>query len=233
MSEAERRADSPLESLEHEKELGRLIAARLLGDYGFYSKSAVTKYLNLIGQSLSYQAGRPELEYVFGVLNTEEPLSVGLPGGYILVSRGLLKTVHSESELAFMLAREMGRVNTKWLLNQLRLKGRGWSPELVASISDQAIKILAAGYSTAEIESADSTAAIYTMVTGYNADALTAFLGRAAKKKTQIPVADRNVTPKKRLAAFKAFLKRNEMKTATPTNLGQSSRFLNILANDQ
>jgi predicted Zn-dependent protease len=227
-------AQSPMGSIEHEKELGRLIAARLLGDLGYYNNVEVTRYLNLIGQSLSYQAGRPELEYVFGVLDTGEPLSFGLPGGYVLVSRGLLKSLRSESELAYLVAREIARVNSKWLLSQLHYKDRVWEPELVASLSDQALKILGSRFSSADIVSADSTAAIYVMVTGYNADALGGYLDRANKKKVQIPMAESKITPRKRLAALKNFLKRNEMKSGTrPVTLGQATRFRNILANDQ
>ncbi len=62
--------------------------------------------------------------YSFRVLSLDmkEPNAVALPGGFILVSDGLLEGVASENELAFVLAHEIGHFHNR---DHLRGIGRG------------------------------------------------------------------------------------------------------------
>jgi beta-barrel assembly-enhancing protease len=71
---------------------------------------AVQAYVDRIGRKLA----APDLAYTFALFyddaggETHEPLS--LPGGYIFVSAGLLRSAASEAELAGMLAHAMAHV---------------------------------------------------------------------------------------------------------------------------
>jgi predicted Zn-dependent protease len=53
---------------------------------------------------------RPQLQYTFKIVNTDSVNAFSLPGGYIYVNRGLLDFVLTESELAGVLAHEVGHV---------------------------------------------------------------------------------------------------------------------------
>ena len=66
----------------------------------------------------------PEGRYEFriGVLDEAQPNAVALPGGTILVTRGLIEQVESENELAFVLAHEIGHFKNR---DHLRMLGRG------------------------------------------------------------------------------------------------------------
>ncbi|HEX8699115.1 MAG TPA: M48 family metalloprotease, partial [Myxococcaceae bacterium] len=70
--------------------------------------------INLIGQNLTAQSARPTLEWTFGVL--EEPQAINAasaPGGYVFVTRGLVKRVQNEAQLAGVLAHEIAHVVLK------------------------------------------------------------------------------------------------------------------------
>lgn len=66
----------------------------------------------------------PEAPYDFrvGVLAEPQPNALALPGGSILVTRGLLEQVESENELAFVMGHELGHFRHR---DHLRQMGRG------------------------------------------------------------------------------------------------------------
>ena len=57
-----------------------------------------------------------------GLLDTEEPNALAFPGGLVLVTRGLVREVESENELAFVLGHELGHFRNR---DHLRSLGRG------------------------------------------------------------------------------------------------------------
>lgn len=66
----------------------------------------------------------PENEYALavGVIEEDEPNAFALPGGQLLVTRGLLAEAGSENELAFVLGHELGHLAGR---DPLRALGRG------------------------------------------------------------------------------------------------------------
>jgi predicted Zn-dependent protease len=66
----------------------------------------------------------PENEYALavGVVEADEPNAFALPGGHLLVTRGLLEQAGSENELAFVLGHELGHLAGR---DPLRALGRG------------------------------------------------------------------------------------------------------------
>ena len=60
--------------------------------------------------------------YRVGLLASKEPNAAAFPGGWILVTEGLLSEVRSENELAFVLAHELGHFRNR---DHLRRLGRG------------------------------------------------------------------------------------------------------------
>jgi predicted Zn-dependent protease len=101
---------------------GREVAARLLGRYGLYANDPLTKYVNLVGQSLAAYSNRPELKYHFAVLNTSEINAYAAPGGYIFITKGAIDKMQDESELAGVIAHEMGHINGKHVVKELDIK---------------------------------------------------------------------------------------------------------------
>ena len=75
----------------------------------------------------------PESTYQFrlGILDDTKPNAIALPGGTILITRGLLDEVGSENELAFVIAHELGHFRNR---DHLRMLGRGFSLGLVLAV---------------------------------------------------------------------------------------------------
>ncbi len=67
--------------------------------------------------------GRPELRYYFGILDTDEINAFAAPGGYIFVTKGALKLMRNEAQLAGVLAHELAHVDQKHIVRKLNLQG--------------------------------------------------------------------------------------------------------------
>lgn len=75
---------------------------------GIYSAHpSVTAYVAKVGKKLSAVSDRPDLPFEFVILDNPTPNAWTLPGGKIAVNRGLLVELHSEAELASVLAHEI------------------------------------------------------------------------------------------------------------------------------
>jgi predicted Zn-dependent protease len=182
---------------------GREVAARLIGRYGLYTNDTLTKYLNLVGLSLAANSNRPELTYHFAVLNTSEINAYAAPGGYIFVTRGAIEKMQDESELAGVIAHEMGHVNGKHVVKELdikategsavsglaRLIGGGTESARIAfsKAVDKAMDTLfTTGYKREDEIQADKGSVMLCAVAGYDPGGLVRYFERikAAKGKT-------------------------------------------------
>ena len=67
---------------------------------------ALTAYVNQVGQRLAAVSDR-QLPYEFKVLNNSVPNAWALPGGKIVINRGLLVELHNEAELAAVSSHEI------------------------------------------------------------------------------------------------------------------------------
>jgi predicted Zn-dependent protease len=103
-----------------EIELGQGIAANLLSLAPLYKNPKAQAYVNHVGRWLALQTERPDLPWTFAVLDDNEYNAFAAPGGYIVITKGLLLKMHSESELAGVLAHEMSHVLKKHHLIALR-----------------------------------------------------------------------------------------------------------------
>ncbi len=111
-----------LEDIDEPKEIemGRQLAAILLGAKPLYPDMALQRYVNRLGRWLSLQSPRPNLPWTFAVLDDAGYNAFAAPGGYIFVTKGLLDRVADESELAGILSHEITHVVSKHHLKALR-----------------------------------------------------------------------------------------------------------------
>jgi len=105
---------------DREIEIGRGMAASLLGATPLVSDDGVQRYVNRIGMWLAAQTERPNLPWHFGVLDTETVNAFAAPGGYVFVTRGLLRIAGGESDLAGVLSHEIGHVLRRHHLEAIR-----------------------------------------------------------------------------------------------------------------
>ncbi len=101
-----------MEKIDEPKEIkmGSELAALLLGASPLVKDAETQAYVNRVGLWLALHSERPNLPWRFGVIDSDDFNAFSAPGGYILVSRGLLEDMRSESELAGVLAHEIAHV---------------------------------------------------------------------------------------------------------------------------
>ena len=105
-------ASDSLRAQSDEEKVGRAAAAQVLGAARLIETEASQNYLNLLGQSLASK-GDAVYKWRFGAIESDAINAFAMPGGYILVSKGLLKMLESEDELAFVLAHELAHVSRR------------------------------------------------------------------------------------------------------------------------
>ncbi len=104
-------------TLPEERATGRVLAAKVAKspDFGTVWRGdkqaeAWTLYVNKIGRGLVPYSARPDIKYRFAILNSDDMNAYACPGGYIFVTKGLLKGVRNEAELAGVLGHEIGHI---------------------------------------------------------------------------------------------------------------------------
>lgn len=117
-----------------EIEIGRQLAAVLLGAKPLHPNKALQRYVNQLGRWISLQSTRPQLPWTFGVLDDPGYNAFATPGGYIFVTKGLVDHVIDEAELAGILAHEITHVISKHHLQAIRKSARsGLLTQIAAS----------------------------------------------------------------------------------------------------
>lgn len=232
---------------QEEIEVGRKMAAKLLGYLGSYDKDeAALRYLELVGGVLAAKVGRPEITFRFGILNANSVNAYATPGGFIFVTKGLLSFVRTESELACILGHEIAHVNEKHMYKEasrnrdevsvgetlVRILSFG-SATLGGSISkmvDAGMKtLLEDGLGKEKEDSADEIGAMYAAMAGYNPAGLVSFLKRVPIKAGQI---GKGYAPfPERLAHLEKFIAKNGLKAPGSTReTVLANRFLSSLS---
>ncbi|HWB18847.1 MAG TPA: M48 family metalloprotease [Phycisphaerales bacterium] len=116
---------------ENEYYIGRAVAANLIGRYGVWSNPDAARYVSLVGYTCAASSDMPETfaGYRFIILDSDEINAFGAPGGYVLVTRGILKECKDEDALAAVLSHEIGHVQNRDGLNAIK-KSEMWKTGL-------------------------------------------------------------------------------------------------------
>lgn len=187
-----------------EIQFGRAIAARILGRNKAYDNPALVKYVNLVGTSLAMNTNRPELEFHFAILDTDELNAYASPGGYVFITKGALKYMKDESELAGVLAHEVAHISEKHVVKALKIHGADESgtsdlAKLIGGGSDaaraafgQAVDkglemIYKDGYKKDDELQADRSAVSISTLSGYDPAGLSRYLARIKPLKEKVP----------------------------------------------
>ncbi len=111
-------------SAEQEVEIGRGIAATIAGYYGVVQDSELTRYVNLVGLAVASVDPRTDIAYRFAVLDSDDVNALAAPGGYVFVTRGALALMNDEAMLAGVLGHEVGHVNRRHVVKEIRARAR-------------------------------------------------------------------------------------------------------------
>jgi len=124
-----------------ERELGEVYRAKYDGQ--IKSGDRAQAYLDGVVAEL-WPLTRKPFRYRAYVVGYSEPNAMALPGGVILVTRALLQTLHSESELVAVLAHEMGHIERGHCFDAVRfeLLARKLGVQPLGSLADLATQLL-------------------------------------------------------------------------------------------
>ncbi len=171
--------------------IGRAVAANILAKYKPYYNQKADRYLNILGQTLAQASDRPNtyMGYRFLILDSDEINSFATPGGFIFITKGMIRCCNSEDSLAAVLAHEIAHVQWKHGLRSIRTKrlvsvgavllgevavksGSGDFKNVLkafnGSVNDISNKLINSKYSRATEVVADQTAVTILTRVGYN-----------------------------------------------------------------
>lgn len=180
---------------EQEHYIGRSVAAVILSRYPYANHRSSQRYINIMGQTLAQVSDRPETfgGYHFLVLDTDEINALSAPGGFIFVSKGLIRCCKTEDAMAAILAHEIGHVQRRHGLQAIkesRITDGATSLAIVGtstmsgnalgeltgtfddSIKDITTTMIDSGYSRALEEEADADAVTIMQRIGYDPNAI-------------------------------------------------------------
>lgn len=103
-----------------EVDLGQQINQEIQQEVRISRNSQLNSYVEQIGRRLAANSTRPNIAYTFQVVEDPAVNAFATAGGFIYVNTGLLKTADNEAEFASVLAHEMGHIEGKHLIKQMR-----------------------------------------------------------------------------------------------------------------
>ena len=176
------RTDVATMSVAQEVEIGRKMHPQILREYGRYADEELQVYVNDLGQRIGAASHRPDLQYTFTVLDSEEVNAFALPGGYVYITRGIMAYLNSEAELAAVLGHEVGHITARHAVRQQAgATAAGVGATLIgiltgsgdlASLANMAGSALVRGYGRDMELEADQIGAEYLVRIGYSPEAM-------------------------------------------------------------
>jgi len=120
--------------LKEENSIGGAVAIEIVARFGgVWKDAAATQRVNLIGKTLTRYCDRQELNFKFGLLNSDSINAFSAPGGYVFITKGLYDLVgDNDDQLAGVLGHEITHVTQR---HALKIIERG---DFLSGVSDLA-----------------------------------------------------------------------------------------------
>lgn len=184
------RSELRLFSDEDEVALGAETRAAVVREYGLYADPALTAYVAGVGAKLAAVCDRKTFDYTFEVLDTDVVNAFAAPGGYIFVTKGILREFFDEAQLAGVIGHEIGHVTARHGMKAME-KEYGYQAVMgIASLladrdlselsqyTDYLAGLMLGGYGRENEFQADALGLKYAMAAGYDPRGTAEFLAR-------------------------------------------------------
>ena len=106
-------------SVPDEITIGRQIRERVRAKTPVVRDARVGEYISRMGHRLAERAGGPAYPYTFDVADLRAINAFTLPGGSIWINRGAIEAAQNESQLAAIVAHEVGHASRRHAASQL------------------------------------------------------------------------------------------------------------------
>lgn len=103
-------------------DVGESAALQICGSMHLSEDKALNTYVNKVGLLVAKHCPKQDMYFTFGVLETEDVNAYSTPGGYVFVTRGALRLMDDESELAGVLGHEIGHLVKKHSADAIKRK---------------------------------------------------------------------------------------------------------------
>jgi predicted Zn-dependent protease len=175
-----------LMSPQQEVSVGATEHDKIVKQYGLINDPSLTAYVNKVGQRVTRETERSDVQYKFFIIDSPIVNAFALPGGYIYISRGLLALANNEAELAAVLAHETGHITgrhsaERYSTGVVTSLGAGLLSAAIGSTgASKAIglgsNLYLSSYSRSQETQADSLGLRYMSRGGYDVQAMPSFL---------------------------------------------------------
>ncbi len=100
-----------------ERSIGDSVALEILSRYGGLVRDEdIMRRVNLVGLAMARSSDRPDLEWRFGILNSDSVNAFSAPGGYVFITRALYDSAASDDVLAGILGHEIAHITRRHAL---------------------------------------------------------------------------------------------------------------------
>ena len=149
---------------------------------GVHDDLELQEYVQRVGEKVARVSERPELDWKFTIVDTDDVNAFATQGGYVYISRGILPYMQNEAQLAAVLGHEIGHITARHLQAQKKkstVAGLASAATAIftgipalADLTNMAGAAIISGYGReAELE-ADHLGAEYLAKSGYSPDAM-------------------------------------------------------------
>lgn len=146
------------------------------------------EYLNKVGTAVASHVQRRANRYRFFLDGNKSWVNAcALPGGYIIVGRGLLDLLQSEDELAAVLGHEITHVDNRHAIERLQyeLASRKLGLEGIYQLGRPTVEIFKAGYTKEQELEADRVGLDLTVEAGYSPAGILKLMDRFERLEAQ------------------------------------------------
>ncbi len=107
-------------SQQQEVELGASTAAQVSAQLPLIRDATVVNYITSLGNQLASVTDDRSLAWHFSVVDSKEVNAFAVPGGWVYVNRGLIERATDMSQLAGVLAHEIGHITRRHSVQQMQ-----------------------------------------------------------------------------------------------------------------
>jgi predicted Zn-dependent protease len=175
-----------------EQQLGAAVSEKVRMRYGVVQDPNVHRYVTLVGTAMTQVSTKPNIPWVFIVLDTDAVNAFAAPGGFVHITRGALALLQDEAELAGVLGHEIIHITEQHTIRAIQksksiqlganetLSG---SAALVNRLADNIyLDLIEKGFGRAEENQSDEKGVALANRIGYAPQGLHRFLTRLQER---------------------------------------------------
>jgi predicted Zn-dependent protease len=173
-----------------ETAIGESVGIAITNRYPLVNNDDLQKYVMLVGLNVAGVSANPTAPWIFGVIDSPDINAFSGPNGYVFITRGALRQMRDEAELAGVLAHEVGHVVAHDGLEQVKaaeqrgalqdlMKAGGNDTQQFSAVADLGVDVVTKqAYSQPQELRSDAAAVKLMADAGYDPASYLRFLQR-------------------------------------------------------